>query len=211
KVMHATPVRTLEAIGRLFPAHPWNLIFDDTVGGHPLDGGVLTFAVREMTAGDYVGTSAVSTLRYYLTVIDAYQLRVRLHPLANDPRRCEVTITVDLRAGVAKNAKYGMLFGGGFGAVSAAVSIAISAAKGAALVAAPIGLGALAIIGGLMVGAYRWSFRWGLGKARKELEHLLDSVQASVRSQDVFGAPPPVPLPPPAANDDASWMIGLGG
>jgi eukaryotic-like serine/threonine-protein kinase len=211
KVLHATPARTLESIGRIFPGHPWNLTFEDTVGGHPLDGGVLTFSVREMTAGDYVGAAATSTLRYYLSVIDAYRLRVRLHPLANDPRRCEVTITVDLRAGVAKNAKYGMLFGGGFGAAGAAVGIALSAAKGAMLLAAPIGLGALAVMGGLMVGAYRWSFRWGLTRARKELEHLLDSVQGAVKSQDVFGAPPPTPIPPPPAADDGSWMIGLGG
>jgi hypothetical protein len=202
RTIQATPVRTLEAIGRIFPAHPWDLTFRDTVGGHPLDGGVLTFTVREISTGDYMGVSAMSTLRYYLTVIDAYQLRVTLHPLATDPRRCEVTITADLRSGVQKNAKLGFGMGLGLGGGGAAVGIALAAAKGALLLAAPIGIAAFLGIGGLMIGTYRWTFRWGLKRARKELEHMLDALQASVRSQDVFGAPSPIPIPPPRGPDD---------
>jgi hypothetical protein len=202
RTIQATPVRTLEAIGRIFPAHPWDLTFRDTVGGHPLDGGVLTFTVREISTGDYMGVATMSTLRYYLSVVDAYQLRVTLHPLATDPRRCEVTITADLRSGVKKNAKVGMGIGLGLGGGSAAVGIALSAAKGALLLAAPIGLAAFLAVGGLMIGTYRWTFRWGLKRARRELEHMLDALQASVRSQDVFGAPSPVPIAPPRGPDD---------
>lgn len=206
RTIDGTPVRTLEAIGRIFPAHPWDLTFRDTVGGHPLDGGVLTFTVREISTGDYVGGRGLSTIRYYLSVIDAYQLRVTLHPLATDPRRCEVTITTDLRAGVQKNAKLGFGLGAGLGGGGAAVGIALAAAKGALLVAAPIGIGIFALVGGLMVGAYRWSFRWGLNRARQELEHMLDALQASLRSQDVFGAPSPLPLPPSRGPDDDGTM-----
>lgn len=202
RTIQATPVRTLEAIGRVFPAHPWALTFRDTVGGHPLDGGVLTFTVREITTGDYVGTTGLTSLRYYLTVIDAYQLRVTLHPRSGDPRQCDVTITADLRSGVKKNAKYGLWMGLGMGGGGAATGIALSAAKGALLLAAPIGIGAFAVVGGLMVAGYRWTFRWGLKRARQELEHMLEALQASVRSQDVFGAPPPTPLPPPPGDDD---------
>jgi len=202
RTIQATPVRTLETIGRIFPAHPWELNFRDTVGGHPLDGGVLTFAVREITSGDYVGGRGLTSLRYYLTVIDAYQLRVTLHPRSGDPRQCDVTITADLRNGVKKNAKYGIGMGLGLGGGGAALGIGLSAAKGALLLAAPIGIGAFVVMGGLMVGAYRWTFRWGLTRARKELEAMLDALQASVRSQDVFGAPPPTPLPPPPGDDD---------
>jgi hypothetical protein len=208
KTISGTPLRTLEAIGRIFPAHPWDLTFRDTVGGHPLDGGVLTFTVREINTGDYVGGgTGLGTLRYYLAVIDAYQLRVTLHPLATDPRRCEVTITADLRNGVKKNAKAGFGLGLGMGGGGAAVGIGLSVAKGAALLAVPIGLGALLGIGGLMVGAYRWTFRWGLNRARRELEHLLDALQASLRSQDVFGAPSPLPIAPPRGPDDDTVVI----
>jgi predicted Ser/Thr protein kinase len=212
RTIRATPVRTLESIGRIFPAHPWELNFRDTVGGHPLDGGVLTFGVREITSGDYVGGRGLTSLRYYLTVIDAYQLRVTLHPRSGDPRQCDVTVTADLRSGVKKNAKYGIGMGLGLGGGGAAVGIGLSAAKGAFLLAAPIGIGAFLVVGGLMVGAYRWTFRWGLNRARKELEAMLDALQASVRSQDVFGAPPPTPVPPPPGDDDggAAAILMMG-
>ncbi len=211
RTISGTPLRTLEAIGRIFPVHPWDLTFRDTVGGHPLDGGVLTFTVREMASGDYVGGGALGSLRYYLSVIDAYQLRVTLHPLATDPRRCEVTITTDLRNGVKKNAKLGLGLGLGLGGGGAAIGIVAAAVKGALLLAAPIGVGIFAVMGGLMVGAYRWSFQWGMKRARKELEHLLDALQASLRSQDVFGAPSPLPSAPPRRPDDPGDSLILMG
>ncbi len=212
RTIRATPVRTLESIGRIFPAHPWELNFRDTVGGHPLDGGVLTFGVREITSGDYVGGRGLTSLRYYLTVIDAYQLRVTLHPRSGDPRQCDVTITADLRNGVQKNAKIGMWMGLGLGGGGAALGIGLSVAAGAALVAIPVGAAALIGVGGTMIGLYRVTFRWGLKRARKELEAMLDALQASVRSQDVFGAPPPTPLPPPPGDDDdgAAAILMMG-
>src|SRR5690606_38012443 len=88
RVGAGSPVRTLEAIGQILPSDPWNLTFKDTVGGHPLDGGVLTFAARQLTSGDYFTPGGYSSLRYYLSVIDAYQLRVTLHPVPGDPNRC---------------------------------------------------------------------------------------------------------------------------
>jgi|CXWL01.1.fsa_nt_gi hypothetical protein len=201
RTIHATPVQTLEAIGKIFPAHPWGLLFRDTVGGHPLDGGVLTFGVRALSSGDYVGGSGLSMLRYYLSVIDAYQLRATLHAHPTDPRRCEVTITTDLRSGVAKNAKVGFWLGAGLGGGGGAVGVGLAAAKGALLLAAPIGLAAFAVIGGAMIGLYRVSFRYGLNRARKELEAMLDAVQGSIRSQDIFGAPRPTAPLLPRADD----------
>ncbi|MDX2262356.1 MAG: serine/threonine-protein kinase [Gemmatimonadales bacterium] len=211
RTIKATPVRTLEAIGRIFPAQPWGLNFRDTVGGHPLDGGVLTYAVREITSGDYLGGRGLTSLRYYLAMIDAYQLRVTLHPRSNDPRQCDVTITADLRSGVQKNAKLGFGLGLGMGGGGAALGIGLAAAKGAFMVAAPIGVGIFLGVAGLMVGMYRWTFRWGLRRARQELEAMLDALQASVRSQDVFGAPPHIPLPPPGDGDDGAVPILMMG
>ena len=205
--IHATPVRTLEAIGRIFPAYPWELSFQDTVGGHPLDGGVLTFAVRPLASGAVVTMQGISMLRYYLSVIDAYQLRVTLHPLATDPKRCEVTITADLRPGVQKNAKVGFGLAVGLGGGGGALGIGLAAAKGALLLAAPIGLAAFAAIGGAMVGIYRLSFRHYLNRSRKELAALLDAVQGSVRSQDVFGAPAALPSPPQRGPDDDTTVL----
>jgi hypothetical protein len=132
-----------------------------------------------------------SSLRYYMSVVDAYQLRVTLHPVSGDPRRCEVHITADMRQGVKKNARVGMLLGGITGGVGASIGIMTSLVAGIGVAAVPVGAGVLALMGGGMIGVYRWSFQWGLKRARRELEHLLDSVGAHARSQDVFGVPAP--------------------
>jgi predicted Ser/Thr protein kinase len=190
KVIAATPVRTLESLGQVFPAAPWNLTFRDTVGGHPLDGGVLTWSMREMVASEYMSGGAFSSLRYYLSVVDAYQLRATLHPVAGDPRKCEVRVTADLRPGLRKNARIGLGLGAGLGSAGAAVGIGAALAAGLGAASLPIALAALVVVGGGMVGLMRVSFRWGLTRARRELEHLLDAVGAHARSQDVFGAPP---------------------
>ena len=133
-----------------------------------------------------------------------------LHPISGDPRRCELVITTDLRPGMNKNAKVGFGIGAAMGGGGAAVGIALAAAKGAALLAAPVGIGALAVVGAGMLGVYRWGYRWGLNKARKELEGLIDQVQSSARSQDVFGSVPPPP-PPPEATGDGGVGVLLSG
>lgn len=198
KVIPASPVKTLEALGQVFPAQPWHLAFRDTVGGHPLDGGVLTFTVREMSASDYMTPGASSSLRYYLSIIDAYQVRATLHPVAGDPRRCEVRVTADLREGLRKNARIGMWLGLGLGSSGAAIGVGTSLAAGAGLLALPVALGAMVVVGGAMIGVMRVSFRWGFRRTRRELEHLLEALSAHVRVQDVFGpqGSAPRPLPP---------------
>ncbi len=189
RVVPASPVRTLEAIGHVLPSDPWGLNFKDTVGGHPLDGGVLTFAARALASGEYFAGSGFSSLRYYLSVIDAYQLRVTLHPIGGDPDRCDVRITVDLRQGLRKNAQVGLGVGGGLGGVGAAMGIASGLMGGMGIAALPIGLGILLVAGGGMLGVFRFAYRWGLKASRRELEHLLDAVVAHTRSMDVFGPP----------------------
>lgn len=188
RVIAAPPVRTLESVGQVFPAAPWHLIFRDTVGGHPLDGGVITFGVRELNANDYLTAAGMTGMRYYFSVIDAYQLRVTLRPINGDPRRCEITITADLRSGLKKNAKIGFGLGIGLGGTGAAVGAGLSLGTGLGLAALPIAAGALALCGTAMVGLYRLTFRWGLARARRELEALLDALAAQARSLDVFGA-----------------------
>jgi hypothetical protein len=204
----------LESVGRIFPAHPYDLVFQDTVGGHPLDGGVLTFSVKPFTSMSYMESGSIASLRYYLSVVDAYQLRATLHPVAGDPRRCEIVVTADMRDGIRKNARVGFGVGAGMGLVGAGLGVGLSVAAGAAAVAVvPIAVAGLGAVGGGMLGIFRLSYRWGVRKARKEIEHLLDAVGASARSQDVFGAPPPPPQPPPRrrldGGDAASMLAGL--
>ena len=195
RVVPASPVRTLEAIGQILPGDPWNLTFKDTVGGHPLDGGVLTFAARQLTSGDYFTPGGYSSLRYYLSVIDAYQLRVTLHPVPGDPNRCDVRITVDVRQGLKKNAQIGLGLGGGMGGIGAALGGTAAGIGGLGMAAIPVGLGILGVLGGGMIAIFRVAYRWGLKRARNELEHLLDAVVGHTRSREVFGPPSKRSLP----------------
>ncbi len=207
RVIPAPPRAVLESIGRIFPAHPYDLIFRDTVGGHPLDGGVLTFTAKPVSSMNMM-ESSMSSLRYYMTVIDAYLLRVTVHAVAGDPRRCEMVITADLRSGANKNAKWGFGIGIGGGAIGAAVGVLASIGQGSLLLAAPIAAGALGLVGAAAVGIYRLVYRWGIRKAREEFSHLIDAVGANARSQDVFGAPPPLPAPPRPGGIPPGWIGG---
>ena len=87
-----------------------------------------------------------------------------------------------------------MWIGGGVGSVGASLGITAGIIGGLGIAALPIGLAALTVVGGGMLGIYRMTFRWGLTRARRELEHLLDAVSAHARSQDVFGVPAQSPL-----------------
>ena len=46
RTIPATAREVLEAIGRVFPEAPFFLSFRETVGGHPVDGGVMIFNVK---------------------------------------------------------------------------------------------------------------------------------------------------------------------
>ncbi len=196
RVINATPRAVLESIGRILPSATYGLLFRDVVGAHPLDGGVLTFTSKEMTASDYMTDLGKNTLRYYLSSLGASLLRVTLHPVAGDAGKCELVITTDLRAGLDKNAKVGFGIGAGMGGAGAAIGVGVSVAAGAPLLIVPAVLGALGVLGYGIMRMVRVGYHYSLRRGRRELEHLLDAVQGDARSQDVFGTPwgalPPV-------------------
>ena len=189
------PARTvLPALGRSLQAVPWMLALKDTLGGHPLDGGVLVFTFPAMVDGNYKWTWT----RYGVYVPE---VRVGLTQVPGDPQSCEVTMTIDLRPGLSYNVfGYGAIAGGG-GAVGGLIVGAI--AKKALLlagtaIAGPAIAGALAI--GVGVVAFTGPlYRWEMRKAEAELADALAAVDASMRAFDIFGEAPP-PLPPPRSN-----------
>lgn len=181
------PARTvLAALGRTLQAHPYGLELLDTVGGHPLDGGVLVFKLPEMGAADYRWTWT----RYGVYV---KEMRITIATLPGDPRGCEVTAHIDLRRGLTANiAGYGIGVAGSMatgGGIASAVGIGVFSLAGAAL-AAPVlasamvmGLAAYAGTGAL----YKWEIR----RTTAELERALAAVDASIRAFDIFGEAPP--------------------
>ncbi len=187
------PRVVLAALGRALQAPPYGLELVDTVGGHPLDGGVLVFKIPEMVGADYRWTWT----RYGVYV---RELRVTIAALPGDPRGCEVTMHLDLRRGLGANiAGYGIGIGGSMAAgagIGVAVGIKVMALAGAAL-AAPV-LGAGMVLG---MGAYAASgavYRWEIGKTTTEIERALAAVDASIRAFDIFGEAPPTQRSAPA-------------
>ncbi|MBL0938515.1 MAG: serine/threonine protein kinase, partial [Gemmatimonadaceae bacterium] len=155
RVFQAPPRDVLQALGRTVQSAPWLLTLRDTLGGHPLDGGVLLFELPEMLGANYKWTWT----RYGVYVPE---VRVSLASVAGDSRACEVTMTVDLRKGLLANlAGYGAVIGGagaGGGLIAAVMAKKALAMAGAALIgpaatgALLLGVGAVAFAGPL----YRW-------------------------------------------------------
>jgi len=180
------PRVVLAALGRVLQAPPYGLELLDTIGGHPLDGGVLVFKIPDMVGSDYRWTWT----RYG---VYAPEVRVTLAPLPGDARGCEVTMHLDLRAGLAANfAGFGIGIGGATaagGGIGVAVGAKVLALSGAALAlpvagtAALLGLGAFVCAGPV----YRWEIR----KTSGELERTLSAIDASIRALDIFGEAPP--------------------
>ncbi len=180
------PRMVLAALGRTLQAHPYGLELVETVGGHPLDGGVLVFRIPDMVGSDY---------RFTWTRYGVYvrELRVTISSLPGDPRGCEVTANLDLRRGLGANiAGYGLGISGSVATgagIAAATGIKVMALAGATL-AAPV-LGAGMVFG---IGAYAASgalYRWEIAKTTTEIERALAAVDAAIRAMDIFGEAPP--------------------
>jgi hypothetical protein len=190
RVFRAAPRMVLQSLGRSLQASPWLLSLKETLGGHPLDGGVLVFSIPEMVGGNY---------KWMMTRYGVYvpEIRVTLAAVPGDSRACEVTMTIDLRKGIKPNLwAYSIISGssaGGGAAIGALVGKTALAMAGVAL-AGPMIAGAVVLGLGVLAGAgpvYRWEIR----KTVKEMEDALAAIDASMRAFDIFGENPP-PLPP---------------
>ncbi len=204
RTIPATAREVLEAIGRVFPAAPFFVSFRETVGGHPVDGGVVIFNVKLMQAAEY-STGNYSPFMYRMTQIDLSQLSLTMRPLGGPTPATEVSVYGDLRPGLRKNLQWDSWFAGTAAVGGAAVGGATGAAAlglGALMAIPAIGLGAT--FGAGMLGWYRWYYRRGLRKATEELESLLLAVESSITAQSVFGtAPVPARFPPPLPGSEA--------
>ncbi len=191
-VVEATPARTLRALGNVLQQMPYQLKFRETVGAHPLDGGVMVF---DLPDAPFLARGAqADAMNMYWTgtrrQLEARQVQVTLRRLPGDKPRTELTMTCDLRSGVRRNVRASQWFAGIVGSVSGLASGAI-AAKTAVAVSAAV-LGPVAGVGlgmaALTLAWYRWLYPGVFDKARGEMLHALVAVGAVVRSEDVFGA-----------------------
>ncbi|MEQ1691694.1 MAG: serine/threonine-protein kinase [Gemmatimonas sp.] len=206
RIFRYPPRIVLQALGRSLQAPPYSLTLSDTLGGHPLDGGVLVFGLPAMTDYNYKW----SYTRYGTFVPE---VRVTLANVPGDPRACEVSMHADLRRGINANIAAYAGFAGGAGALGTALGVGIGAKAlalaGAALLGPMVG-GALALSVGVLVAAGP-IYRWGIGKTSQELHDALTAVDTSIRSIDIFGEPPPASLSPRASGGygDGGYLVGM--
>ena len=203
RLFRFAPRVVLQALGRSLQAPPYSLQLRDTLGGHPLDGGVLVFDLPPIVGADYRWTWT----RYGVYVPE---LRVTLASVPGDARACEVTLQIDLRHGLTANlAGYGTLTGLGAGAgglIGAGIGVKALALAGAAIAGPVIGGAVLvAAAAGACIGPL---YRWEMGKTSAELTAALAAVEAGIRAMDIFGEAPPARMLPPSWSD-SSFLTGM--
>ena len=182
--VNASPARTLRALGEALRQAPYSLVVRETIGAHPLDGGVIVF---DLPAG-LVSGSTGETLNYWTGLrhqLEARQVQVTLRPLPGDPTSTEVTMTADLRPGVRRNVITSKWIAGIVGGLSGGLSV-VGTGLG---IAGVTGVAVAAAMGGVSLLGYRWLYRSTLDKARGEMLRALESIAATMRAEDVFGAP----------------------
>ncbi|MDX2192732.1 MAG: protein kinase [Gemmatimonadales bacterium] len=199
--IRGAPARVLEALGQLCTAapHEWRLV--DTIGGHPLDGGVMVFEVPlyRLSAGD-TASPGVNMLRYRLTQLEADRLQLSLVP-AEGGRATDVRIHADLRGGIRKNLRGAHLYAASIGGAAGLLGFGIGLSKKMMALAAAQALGpaalGLCVAGLLTYAGYRASYRGALEATSEELQRLLERLESGLKGQAIFGAPPRSSLPPP--------------
>jgi hypothetical protein len=177
------PAALMEAMKRVLPAGPYHLTLSGTVGADPLNGGVLIFdlpAYNAMSSNPFAYTAAM---------VGVKQLRLMLRPAGTEGAApvTEVSIAVDLRRSV----RYGSVTTAGLGGLAAVLGgvggatlgagalalgalAALPAAAGVALLGVPVALGCGAV------------YRYYVRKLTADLERILRSMEAQVRTGGVF-------------------------
>ncbi|WP_396221453.1 serine/threonine-protein kinase [Gemmatimonas sp.] len=194
RVIQASPKDTLQALGAVFTAAPHEFTLQDTVNGHPLDGGIMRFKVpRFMGAysNPFAAMSKAKAVRYRLEQIELFDLNVTLQARGTAAApACEIVVTGDLRAGLRRNVMFDlgiMAAVSFFASVSTAVKLG-SMLKVPVLSAAPL----IAAAGAAVLGSaaviiwYRWLFRGALRETYEELGGLLQLVEQQLKTQRLF-------------------------
>jgi len=186
RVIPASPKDTLSAIGVVFTGDPYRLRVNDTVNGHPLDGGILRFSSPRLL--NMVGVRQTKKLIYRLEQIALFDLNVTLQArgTAQQPA-CEVVITGDLRKGLRSNLRtdWGFIAAGGTAAGVGGTAL-MSVLLGSAGLAMIPGAGLAALAAGGSAVWYRWLFRKALRLATEELNDLLATVERHLTQKQLF-------------------------
>jgi hypothetical protein len=202
RTIDAPPGAVLEAMQRVFPAHPYGMVLIDSVG-EPLVGGVLVFEIPKVSMMTYSYTS----FAYTASVVELFRLHVMLRPVgAGELGATELLLRGDLRGGVKRNVGAGLALSGVGGMVGAMAAAGIAATAGAILPLLAAGT-ALGFTGGGGASAFGFGamYRYYLKKMTGELETLLRVVDTNARTAGAFRPP----VAPPGRGGGVGWMLGL--
>jgi hypothetical protein len=137
------------------------------------------------------------------------ELRVSLAAAPGSAKASEVTMQIDLRAGLTTNiAGYSMFAGGG--GVCGALIGGVIGKKALLLTGAAIGGPALAgalLAAVAVLAAAGPMYRWGIRKTETELQAALAAIDVTMRSIDIFGEAPPPPPPRPISSGGEMVMF----
>ena len=197
-VIGASPARTLRALGTVLQQSPFELQLRETVGPHPLDGGIVVFdltgAIVRMSEAN-----AANVNRSWMALqqqLEARQVQVTVRSVTGqpgDPERTEVTMVADLRPGVRPNVRTSQwiagIAGSGVGLLAGAVLANAAAVIASVTVLGPA-VGASAVVAGACLYTYRKYYPSVLRKAEDEMRRALGAVSAALQSEAVFGVIP---------------------
>ena len=189
------PANALRALGIVLQQAPYQLQLRETVGAHPLDGGVIVFDLPGPVAGA-AGAPAGSINRFWMAThqqLEAHQVQVTLRASASagagSRDQTEVTMTADLRPGLRRNIRTSAWLAGILGGTTGVV-VGASAAKTAAVLSVAVlspAIGVGACVAALSLLGYRRLYPNALAKAEQEMQQSLHAVAAAVQSEAVFG------------------------
>ena len=188
RVVTGNPRKVLEAIGSLLQREPFSLLLRETIGGHPVDGGVMVF---DLPGTMTMGVTVATTSRWTNTkqALEAEQVQVTMRPLGGD--RTEVSMYVDLRPGIKPNAAASGVLSGIMGSVgsfiSTAAAVKMAGGAFALATAGPAAALGFLVLGGAAAGWYRWLYPRMVRKAAGEMRDGLNAVEGAMRAQEIFG------------------------
>ncbi|MDP1889357.1 MAG: serine/threonine-protein kinase [Gemmatimonadaceae bacterium] len=201
----ASPAKALRALGAILAQPPYSLVFRDSVGGHPLDGGVAVFDLPGVIAG--ASEAMAGQVNWYWMnlhqSLEARQVQVTLRAEGAGGARSLLTMTADLRPGVRRNVLASRWLSGSIGAISGALGATMLAKAAGIAIVATLGAGGGLAIGVTVLGlaSYRLLYRSVVRKARGEMQRALEAVAGAVQAEVVFGEPlSSRRLPPPVVS-----------
>jgi serine/threonine protein kinase len=206
------PAKVLRALGTILAQPPYSLLFRESVGGHPLDGGVAVFDLPGKMVGAG-GAPAGSVNWNWINLhqsLEARQVQVTLRAEGVGGRHTILTMTADLRPGVRRNVLGSKWIAGSVGLLCGALGASVlGKAAGLALLSALGAGGGIAVaVAALSLVAYRPLYRSVASKARNEMHQAVRAVASSLHAESVFGegtARPGLPAPPPPADPGVSY------